>query len=115
MSRLFISLYLDEDVSVLIAKLIRSRGLAALTTVDAGNLGHSDADQLAYAADHQMALLTHNRDDFVALSQEYHVAGKSHCGIIVAVRRSPYDIAHRLLSLIDHVTADEMDGQILYI
>ena len=36
MSRLFIELYLDEDVDVLVAGLIRACGFHAITTQEAG-------------------------------------------------------------------------------
>lgn len=36
MSDVFIRLYLDEDVNVLIADLLKARGFDALTTRDAG-------------------------------------------------------------------------------
>ena len=49
MSQLFIELYLDEDVDVLIADLVRARGFAATTTQEAGNTGKGDEEQLAYA------------------------------------------------------------------
>jgi hypothetical protein len=47
MSRLCIELYLDEDVDVLIAQLIRARGFAVVTTQEAGQLRNNDAAQLA--------------------------------------------------------------------
>ena len=115
MSRLFINLYLDEDVSVLIATLMRSRGLSATTTIEAGNGGHSDAVQLAFAAQRQLAILTHNRADFERLAAEYFEQNRPHAGIIIAVRRTPYEIARRLLTLINNVTADEMDNQVMYV
>ncbi len=43
MNKLFIELYLDEDVDVLVAELIRARGFSAMTTVEAGQL-HNDDD-----------------------------------------------------------------------
>ena len=60
MSRLFISLFLDEDVSVLIAKLIRSRAYSAMTTLESRRVGRSDVEQLEFATSQQMAILTHN-------------------------------------------------------
>jgi hypothetical protein len=114
-SRFFISLYLDEDVSVLIAKLVRSRGYSVLTTQEARQLGRSDEDQLDFAHQQQLAMLTHNRDDFAQLGTEYFASGKSHSGIIIAVRRSPYELTRRLLALMDRVSAEEMDNQVLYI
>ena len=67
MSRLFIGVYLDEDVSVLVADLLRSRKYDALTTLEAGNVRLSDAEQLAFATSRGLAILTHNRDDFLKL------------------------------------------------
>lgn len=44
MSDLFIALYLDEDVNVLVAALLRARGYDVLTTREEGRLAASDAD-----------------------------------------------------------------------
>lgn len=115
MSRLFISLYLDEDVSVLVAKLLRTRGHDVVTTQEASRIGGSDPEQLEFATARQCAIFTHNRDDFLELARQYTTEGKPHSGIIVAVRRSPYELTRRLLLLLDRVTADEMDNQLLYI
>jgi hypothetical protein len=115
MSRLFVSVYLDEDVSILIGTLVRSRGLTALTTGEAGRLGESDAAQLAFAAARQLAMLTHNRGDFEELAAQYRDEGKRHSGIIIARQRSPYDVAKRVLILLNHVSAEEMDNQVMYI
>ena len=42
MNRLFIELYLDEDVDVLIADLVRARGFHATTTQQAGRAHAED-------------------------------------------------------------------------
>lgn len=115
MTVLFASIYLDEDVDVLLADLLRSRGFQALTARDAEQLHRSDADQLAFAAANGMAILTHNRDDFVALHRDYHNSGRSHSGILIAVRRPPHSILLNLLRLLDQLTADELQGQLLYL
>jgi predicted nuclease of predicted toxin-antitoxin system len=115
MSRLFLELFLDEDVDVLVADLVRARGFSAVTTQEAGRKQKADGDQLAYAASRQLVLLTHNRVDFEELAQQYFADGKSHSGIIIAVRRAPYEIAQRLLVILNHVSADEMTDQIRYI
>lgn len=115
MSRLFIELYLDEDVSVLVANLLRGRGFVAITTRDENQLQNSDAEQLAYAVSERRTLLTHNRADFEALAQAYSDAGKKHYGIILAVRHLPYELVRRLMRILNHVTADEMENQVRYI
>ena len=115
MSDLFIHTYLDEDVSVVVAALIRARAFGATTTVEAGNRGRSDAEQLAFAAGQGWCLLTHNRADFEVLAREYLAAGRHHAGIVVAVRRTPAEIARRLLAILNDVTANEMVDQLRYI
>jgi predicted nuclease of predicted toxin-antitoxin system len=112
---LYIELYLDEDVDVLLADLVRARGFEAMTTREAGQLHSSDPAQLAYAASEHKTFLTHNRTDFEILAQQNYAAGMTHSGIIIAVRRSPFEIARRLLIVINQVTADEMQNQMLYI
>jgi hypothetical protein len=49
-NRFLIELYLDEDVDVLVADLLRARGFVATTTRDAGNLQASDAKQISAPA-----------------------------------------------------------------
>jgi hypothetical protein len=115
MSRLFIELYLDEDVDVLVGDLVGARGFKVITTQEAGRKGQSDDEQLSYVASQQYTLLTHNRADFEELAQEYFAAGKTHYGIIIAVRRPAHDLAQRLLVILNHVTADEMENQVRYI
>jgi len=112
---LFIELYLDEDVSVLVAQLLRARGFVVMTTHEAGRLHASDEDQLAYAISESKTLLTHNRADFEALAQSYFESGRTHHGIILAVRHSPHEIVRRLLLILNQVTADEMINQVRYI
>jgi predicted nuclease of predicted toxin-antitoxin system len=114
-SRLFVELYLDENVSVLVAQLVRSHGFAATTTQEAGQAGKSDPEQLAYATSRRWAILTYNRVDFERLAAQYFTTGQTHCGIIIAVRRSPQEIARRLLAILNAVTADEMEHQLRYI
>ena len=115
MSRLFIELYLDEDVHVLVAELIRRYGFAVTTTRDEGQLGRGDGDQLIYAFRQNKTILTHNRVDFEALAVEYFETDQTHSGIILAVRRRPYELARRILQILNHVTADEMMNQVRYI
>jgi hypothetical protein len=114
-NKLFGELYLDEDVSVLVAKLLRAKGFVVTTARDARQLGHGDAEQLAYAVSQSKTLLSHNRPDFEALAHEYYTSGRTHFGIVIAVRHSPYEVVRRLYSLLNNVTADEMENQLLFI
>lgn len=79
--RLFIELYLDEDVSVLLSELLKGRGFKSSTTRDSGMLGRSDKEQLDYAVKQKCVFLTHNRIDFENLHTEYLKSGKEHSSL----------------------------------
>jgi predicted nuclease of predicted toxin-antitoxin system len=112
---IFIQLYLDEDVDVLVATLLQARGFSAITTRDAEQLGKEDSEQLAYASEQGKALLTHNRADFEELAKTYYETEKPHQGIIIATRHSAQEIVRRLLIILNKITADEIANQVLYI
>jgi predicted nuclease of predicted toxin-antitoxin system len=114
-SSLFICLYLDEDVNVLVADLLQARGFDVITARDAGQLHATDAQQLAYAVTQARTLVTPNRTDFEELVQSYFDSEQMHYGVIFAVRRSPQEIAQRLLAILNQVTSDEMQNQVRYI
>jgi len=109
------SLILDEDVSVVVAAVLRARGFDALTVRDTGRLGRSDTEQLTAAADAGRILLTHNRADFEQLHRTWLAAGKTHPGILVARRRIPTEIAARVGRILARLTPDNLKNQLLYV
>ncbi|WRH64998.1 MAG: DUF5615 family PIN-like protein [Planktothrix sp. GU0601_MAG3] len=113
--KLFATLYTDEDVSVLVATLLRSRGFNVTTSLEQGMLGKSDQDQLIYTAKSDRCLLTHNRVDFEQLHLEYIAKKRNHSGIIIVPQKIPYEIAQRVAILLDTLTADEIFNQLLYV
>lgn len=115
MNRLFIELYLDEDVSELVADLVRARGFTVTTTRDEGQIGSTDPEQFAYAVSQMKTLVTHNRVDFEVLAQQYFSSELKHYGIIIAVQRPAQEVALRLLTILDQVTAEEIEDQVRYI
>jgi len=114
-NELFIKFYLDEDVDVLIAELIRSQNFQAISTDEVGHKGNSDPQQLEYAVSRNCTIVTHNRVDFEELAQAYFFDNQIHHGIVIAVQRSPHEVAERLLKILNDFTADEMKNQIIYI
>ena len=107
--------YLDENVSVVVAEMLRAAGFRAQTTVEAGLLGASDEEQLAFACAHRMVFLTHNRADFEALHDRYMEEGREHWGIIIAGQRSPRTIVNRVSDVLNSYAADELRGLILHV
>jgi len=78
--------------------------------------GNTDAAQLRYAVEHQRAVLTHNRVDFEQLHAVALETQWFHAGILVANRRaSDFELARRIMTLLDRFTADEVDNQLPYL
>lgn len=110
-----IKLYLDEDVNPLLAKDLRQRGYDALATSEGKTLGMSDRDQLDFARAQSRALLTHNRDDFLAIAKEYAIKQFPHAGILY-VPQVPYSqLLHRVLHLLAAATDDLIRNTFIWI
>lgn len=89
--------YLDEDVSVLLASLLSARGIDALTARDAAMLGKADVEHFEFATSTQRVLLTHNRVDFERIYSTSLQAPLTCAGIICLTRkRDVYTLARRV-------------------
>jgi len=114
--RLYIATYSDENVSNQIAIRLRHEGYDALTARDAGMLKRSDPEQFAFAIREQRTVLTHNRDDFAELHSQHLARGERHYGIVILIRRYPIgETITRLLELMDHTTALEIENQLRFV
>ena len=82
-------LYLDHDVHLYFVAALRRRGYEASTTQEHGNQRLSDAEQLAFAAERDWAILSYNMGDFNALHTEWIAQGKKHAGILLASQFHP--------------------------
>jgi len=115
MTRVFIEMYFDEDVSHIAAKSLSNRGYRVLITQETARKRATDADQLAYATSQNLTLVTHNRVGFELLAVKYLSERLTHTGIIIAVRRPAAELVRRLLKVLDRLTADEMKNLLIYI
>ena len=75
--------YLDEDLSPVIAGLLRNHGIDATTAQDVGNVQLEDQAQLAYAAREGRAIVTANVIDFIALAHGAIATNTEHAGIVL--------------------------------
>jgi hypothetical protein len=112
---IFALIYLDEDVSNLVARLLRSRGMDVTTVQEQQMLGKSDPEQLAFFASISRCILTHNRVDYEKLHLHYVTNGIEHSGMIVIPQKPAHEIVLRTMVLLDTLTADELSNQLLYI
>lgn len=102
--------YTDEHVSRAVVRALRARGADVQTVAEAGRLGATDADHLAYTLRNGRVLFTQD-DDFLRLAGSH-----AHAGIVYAPQRTPIGEVVRGLILIYHVlAASEMTGRIEFI
>jgi hypothetical protein len=94
---------------------LTSRGISAASTPQQGKIGSSDEAQLVFSTSIAHCILTHNRVDYESLHLQYIEAGRSHAGMMIAPRKTPYEIVQRALILLDALTADEIANQLLYL
>jgi predicted nuclease of predicted toxin-antitoxin system len=117
--RLFIAIYLDEDITGMLAPALRERGFDAQSTAEAGMLNATDEAQLTYASSRGMALLTGNTAHLARLAKLYSETGQSHAGIILSSeqygRRNFGELLRLVLRLLNSLTADEMRDCLVYL
>lgn len=78
-------------------------------------LSEADDQQLALAVSQQRALVTFNVSDFARLHEKYLADGKEHWGIILSTEESISVLLHRLLRLLNSVSADGLKNQIRWL
>jgi predicted nuclease of predicted toxin-antitoxin system len=110
----FAALYTDEDMSALVATLLRSRGLDITTVPEQATLGKTDREQLEFAASLGRCILTHNRVDFERLHLQCMEEDRQHYGIIIVPQKNAYEVAQRIGILVSTLMADEIYNQLLY-
>jgi hypothetical protein len=117
-ARLFTALYTDADVTPDLAPALRRRGYVAQSAAEASNMELSDEAQLTFAAEKGMALLTYNIQHFIPLAQAWYLTDREHAGIILSEQFSQRQFGElllRVLRLLNHWTADEMQNQIVFL
>ncbi len=112
---LFIRLYIDEDVHESIAPALRRHGYDVLNVRETNHRGLSDAEQLAYAVAEDRTLFSFNAADYISLHIEYLSQGQGHNGIVISKQIPISETVHRLLVLLDQVSADEMKNQLRWL
>lgn len=110
-----ISVYMDEDVTKVVAEALKRRGFNASTTAQHGNFELDDEEQLKFATSLGAVLLTHNVKDFPRIHYQFLEQGLSHKGIIVAKQVSVGEIVQRFLRLAAKLSAADMENRLEYL
>ena len=113
-----VRLYVDEDAGEdAVVKGLRTRGIDVLTTVEANQLGATDAEQLATAISLRRTIYTFNVGDFAQLHKEHLEQGREHSGIVVVPdqRCSAGEKIRRVTKFLKSVTTEEMLNRMEYL
>ena len=96
---------------------LRFRGVAVFTALDAGLIGKTDEDQLAFAAAHECVLYTFNVADFCRLHMSWIGTGREHAGMILAPQQcfSIGEQLRRILRLRATTTVGSMRNQVEFL
>jgi predicted nuclease of predicted toxin-antitoxin system len=108
-------LYLDENVPVILASLLSAHGVDCLTAQEAGNLSLSDEEQLVFTTNERRVLFTFNRRDFLELAKQWHVAGRTHTGIILSKEFAPSELVRRFRHLLIHHKDQDLTNKVLWL
>ena len=84
--------YTNESINIVVAEGLKRRDVKVITAKDAGNLGLSDEQQLEYARQKGLVVVTHD-DDFLSLALEMEHKG------IVFVHQQKYSIGDLIRNL----------------
>jgi hypothetical protein len=107
-----VKLHTDEHIADAVATGLRRRGLDVTTSAQAGLLGVSDEEQLAYCRRERRVIISHD-PDMLRLAAE----GISHAGIAYCHSRKykTGQFIQRLLMLAGRISNDEMQDRIEYL
>jgi len=108
-------LHLNEHLSPRLAAQLRRYGFDVTSSQELKTLSDDDNEQLALAAAERRAFLTFNFNDFIALHERYVADGKEHWGIIFSTEEPIGVLIHRLLRLLNSVSAEELKNQVRWL
>lgn len=86
-----IKYYLDEDLSPVIAEMLRKDKIDAVCVHEAGMIQASDLEQLEFAASRKRCLVTRNRNDFIRLTVQFFNEHRPHYGVLIIPYSYPGD------------------------
>ena len=112
-----VRLYLDEDVSPALARLLRTAGYDAVSVHEVGAMTRSDDDQFDRAISESRTILTFNYRHFNAIAKRASATGRNHPGIIISYQQ--YDrneistLRDALVSFLGAHTAEDLANTLM--
>ncbi len=115
--------YFDTHIPEAAAKQLRSKGVEVVRCEEIGQANVTDVEHLQYAAQHGMAMVSHDQD-FLRLHQQWLTNGAKHCGIFFLHQELQGQVGAIVNALIEYVQLveygaatleDDIINQVIYI
>jgi predicted nuclease of predicted toxin-antitoxin system len=105
--------YIDEDLPPAIAKLLGGHGFEATSVLEEGRAELSDKEQLCFAAQQKLVLVTANIADYAGLARQWAARGRAHVGLVfVPTKRFPRRQAARITRALRALANQETPTQL---
>ncbi|OGI13249.1 MAG: hypothetical protein A3I68_02355 [Candidatus Melainabacteria bacterium RIFCSPLOWO2_02_FULL_35_15] len=113
-------LYLDENISPLVAKKLREKGFDVISVHENNTRSKSDIEQFELAIREKRAIVTYDVIDFTDLAKGYIAKVKPHSGIILVSNKTipqgnSKKLAVSLEKLLHHKEKDFLENRIVYL
>lgn len=106
--------HLDEDISVRVAAIARSRGCDVTASQELGRNGLDDAAQLRLAATDGRCLVTRNARHFWPTSRTFAELGLPHAGVLLVPSSLPGSAFAALAGALERYADSHPDGVAAY-
>jgi hypothetical protein len=110
-----ISLLLDEDVHLPLSSALRKRGFDVIHAQESDRKGKTDSEQLEFATENEMCILSYNVRDFVMLHNNYVDLDKEHWGIIISKQLPIGETLTRILKLFQISSKESMKNNLEFL
>lgn len=102
-----VKLYLDEDISPVVARILRSRGYDVVSAHEVDMLAKSDEEQIEFAGKTNRIIISFNSRHYSPLAKAYFFSGKEHAGIIVSKVIDISEMLRLLINLLEKTAPDD--------
>jgi hypothetical protein len=113
-----VKVLLDEMYGPNLVRALDAHGVEAVTAIELGLAGLSDADLLDAAAERGFSLLSENVADFARLASELVADGRHHPGVLIALSsrfsRRPNGIPH-IAAAVGAIVSDDLRDRLVFL
>ena len=110
-----VKLYLDENITPLLASVLRGRSYDVVSAHEVGMRRKKDVEQLEYAISQKRALVTFNAKHFAPLAEKYFKEGRDHYGIIATKTLELGELIRLTMKLFQKATPEQLKNSFVWL